>query len=133
MGERNWVIIESELSGAVDGVARYILPEEHALVLADVMMGEEGDDPPDEFDEVYESAIVEMYNQVVNSLANKLNEITGKDIELNPQQSEVLSGDEFLEQPRSKPSRLRNPRRNLKLRRMNRHRPAESNRKKLKM
>lgn len=97
LGERNWVIIESELSGVVEGIARYILPEDHALILADVMMGEEGDDPPDEFDEVYESAVVEMYNQVVNSLANKLNEITGEVIELNSPESEVLTGEEFLD------------------------------------
>lgn len=96
LGERNWVVIESELGGPVEGVARYIIPEEHALKLADVMMGQEGDEPPEEFDEVYESAIVEMYNQVVNSLANKLNEITGEDIELNPPESEVLSTEDFL-------------------------------------
>jgi flagellar motor switch protein FliN/FliY len=97
LGERNWVVIESELSGPVEGVARYILPEEQALKLADVMMGQEGDEPPEEFDEVYESAIVEMYNQVVNSLANKLNDITGEDIELNPPESNVLSTEEFLD------------------------------------
>jgi len=96
--DRDWVVIESELSGAVDGVARYILPAEHALVLADVMMGEDGEDPPEEFDEVYESAIVEMYNQVVNSLANKLNEITGQDIQLNPPESQVFAGEEFLDE-----------------------------------
>jgi len=96
LGERNWMVIRSQLGGPVEGLARYIIPEDQALILGDVMMGQEGEDPPDEFDEVYESAIVEMYNQVVNSLANKLNEITGEDIELSPPESEVLSSQEFL-------------------------------------
>lgn len=92
------VVITSELSGAVDGTARYILDEQDALVLADVMMGQEGDNPPDEFDEVYESAIVEMFNQVVNSLANQIDELVGKSLELSAPESEVVTRDELREQ-----------------------------------
>jgi flagellar motor switch protein FliN/FliY len=88
------VMITSELSGAVDGEARYLLDEDDALVLADVMMGQEGENPPDDFDEVYESAIVEMFNQVVNSLANQINDITGESIDLSAPESQVLSREE---------------------------------------
>lgn len=91
------VIITSELSGAVEGTARYLLGEQDALLLADVMMGQEGDNPPDEFDEVYESAIVEMFNQVVNSLANQINELTGETIELSAPESEVVNREDVAE------------------------------------
>ncbi|MFB6354933.1 MAG: flagellar motor switch phosphatase FliY [bacterium] len=95
--DRRWVVVRSGLGGALSGTATYLLPEDDALKLADVMMGQEGDEPPEEFDEVYESAIVEMYNQVVNSLANTMNEITGENVELEPPESEGMEAEEFLD------------------------------------
>lgn len=95
--EQKWVIVSSELSGAVSGTTRYVLPEQDALLMADVMMGQEGDEPPEEFDDVYASAIVEMYNQIANSIATKLNELTGENIELKPPESEVVSTADFQE------------------------------------
>lgn len=94
----NLVMITSELGGSVEGTARYLLDEEDALLLADVMMGQEGENPPEEFDEVYESAIVEMFNQIVNSLANQINELTGEQIELSAPESHVLTREEVQEQ-----------------------------------
>lgn len=91
------VMITSELDGAVQGTARYLLDEQDALLLADVMMGQEGDNPPEEFDEVYESAIVEMFNQVINSLANKIDELTGETIELSAPESQVVTREEVSE------------------------------------
>ncbi len=98
LDEQNWVVVTSELAGDVSGTARYVLPEDIALQLADVMMGQEGEEPPEEFDEVYQSAIVEMYNQLVNSLANKLNELTGAEIELKPPESEVVETSDFFDE-----------------------------------
>ncbi len=95
--EQRWVIVSSELSGAVSGTTRYVLPEQDALLMADVMMGQDGDEPPEELDDVYSSAIVEMYNQMANSLATKLNELTGENIELEPPESEVVSTADFQE------------------------------------
>lgn len=94
----NLVMITSELGGSVEGTARYLLDEEDALLLADVMMGQEGENPPEEFDEVYESAIVEMFNQIINSLANQINEMTGEAIELSAPESHVMTRDEVMEQ-----------------------------------
>lgn len=94
----NLVMITSELGGSIEGTARYILDEKDALLLADVMMGQEGDNPPEEFDEVYESAIVEMFNQIINSLANQINEITGEEIELSPPESHVMTREEAKEE-----------------------------------
>ncbi len=91
------VMITSEVDGALQGTARYLLDEQDALLLADLMMGQEGDNPPEEFDEVYESAIVEMFNQVVNSLANKIDELTGKTIELSAPESQVVTREEVSE------------------------------------
>ncbi len=93
----NWVVVNSDLSGAVEGTARYVLPEEVALRLAHVMMGEEDEEPPDEFDDAYQSAVVEIYNQLVNSLATTLNDLTGEEIELQPPESSVISTDELLD------------------------------------
>ncbi|MGM0380894.1 MAG: flagellar motor switch protein FliN [bacterium] len=98
LDEQNWVVVSSELAGDLSGTARYVLPENIALQMADVMMGQEGESPPEEFDDVYESAIVEMYNQLVNSLATKLNELTGAEIELKPPESEVVETSEFYDE-----------------------------------
>ncbi len=95
LDEQKWVVVSSELAGDVDGTARYVLPEDIGLQLADLMMGQEGESPPEEFDDVYESAIVEIYNQLVNSLANKLNELTGAEIELKPPESEIVETSDF--------------------------------------
>jgi flagellar motor switch protein FliN/FliY len=91
------VMITSELEGAVEGTARYLLDEQDALLLADVMMGQEGENPPEEFDEVYESAIVEMFNQVVNSIANQIDELTGQAIDLSAPESQVVTREEISE------------------------------------
>lgn len=94
--EDQWVVVTSRLGGE-EGLARYLLPQDDALLLADVMMGQEGQDPPEEFDEVYMSAIVEMFNQVVNSFADNLNQLTGVPIEMESPEGEIHTTEELLD------------------------------------
>ncbi len=92
-----WVVVTSELGGAISGTARYVLPFDVAHGIARVMMGEEADDAPEEFTEAYESAVVEIFNQLVNSLATELNNVTGEEISLEPPESSVIETGELLE------------------------------------
>jgi len=92
-----WVVVTSELGGAISGTARYVMPFDVAHGIARVMMGEEEDDAPEEFTEAYESAVVEIFNQLVNSLATELNNVTGEEISLEPPESSVIETNELLE------------------------------------
>lgn len=73
--------------GYVDGLEGsniLVIHERDALIIGNLMMGEDGKNPPSELDELYLSAVTEAMNMMMGSASTAMSELFGRIIDISP-------------------------------------------------
>lgn len=68
----------------LEGSNMLVIREKDALVIGNLMMGEDGTNPPDELDEIYLSAVTEAMNMMMGSASTSMSELFGRMIDISP-------------------------------------------------
>lgn len=66
------------------GANMLVIREQDALVIANLMMGEDGTNLPEELDELYLSAVTEAMNMMMGSASTSMSELFGRMIDISP-------------------------------------------------
>ncbi|HWR43157.1 flagellar motor switch phosphatase FliY [Sporomusa sp.] len=103
-----YLVIEVGYTHGLLGTNILAMREQDALIIADLMMGGDGTNPPSELNELYMSAVSESMNQMMGSTATSISTIFKKkvdiappkvnllDFALNPDVTNIISGDDAL-------------------------------------
>ncbi|QDR80501.1 fliN: flagellar motor switch protein FliN [Sporomusa termitida] len=103
-----YLVIEVGYTHGLLGTNILAMREQDALIIADLMMGGDGSNPPSELNELYMSAVSEAMNQMMGSTATSISTIFKKkvdiappkvnllDFALDPNVTSIISGDEAL-------------------------------------
>lgn len=78
------VIVRVEYVRGLKGTNMLIVKERDAAVIADLMMGGDGTNPPDTLDELHLSAVKEAMNQMMGSAATAMGQMFGELIDISP-------------------------------------------------
>lgn len=73
--------------GYVDGLEGsnvLVIHERDALVIGNLMMGDDGTNPPSELDDLYLSAVTEAMNMMMGSASTSMSELFGRVIDISP-------------------------------------------------
>jgi len=85
-----YLVIEVGYTQGLLGTNIIAMRERDALIIADLMMGNEGTNPPDELNELYMSAVSESMNQMMGSTATSISTIFKKKIDIAPPKVNLL-------------------------------------------
>lgn len=103
-----YLVVEVGYTVGIDGNNILAIQEQDALIIADLMMGGEGTNPPTELNELYMSAVGEAMNQMMGSVSTSLSTMFSKKIDISPPKvnlvdlatsepvSELVSNDEEI-------------------------------------
>lgn len=78
------VLIQIEYKKGFDGVNLLLIAKKDAAVIGDLMMGNDGTNPPTEMDDLFLSAVGEAMNQMMGSAATSLAGMFKKEIDIMP-------------------------------------------------
>lgn len=78
------VIVRVEYRSGLEGINLLIIKERDAAVIASLMMGESGENPPETLDELHLSAVAEAMNQMMGSSATAMSQMFGEVIDITP-------------------------------------------------
>ncbi len=79
-----YLVIEVGYTTGLEGVNLLAIKEQDALIIADLMMGGEGTNPPSELSELYMSAVSEAMNQMMGATATSMSTMFKKKIDIAP-------------------------------------------------
>lgn len=79
-----YLVIEVGYVQGVQGKNMLAIRESDALIIADLMMGHDGLNPPTELNELYMSAVTEAMNQMMGSTATSMSTVFKKKIDISP-------------------------------------------------
>jgi flagellar motor switch protein FliN/FliY len=79
-----YLVVEVGYTHGVTGTNVLAVREQDALIIADLMMGGEGTNPPTQLNELYMSAVGEAMNQMMGSVATSMSTIFKKKIDISP-------------------------------------------------
>jgi len=79
-----YLVVEVGYTVGIDGNNILAIKEQDALIIADLMMGGEGINPPTELNELYMSAVGEAMNQMMGSVSTSLSTMFSKKIDISP-------------------------------------------------
>ncbi|MDU4959898.1 MAG: flagellar motor switch phosphatase FliY [Sporomusaceae bacterium] len=79
-----YLIIEVGYVQGVSGKNLLAIRESDALIIADLMMGRDGLNPPTELNELYMSAVTEAMNQMMGSTATSMSTVFKKKVDISP-------------------------------------------------
>ncbi|WP_425061357.1 flagellar motor switch phosphatase FliY [Sporomusa carbonis] len=103
-----YLVIEVGYTQGILGTNILAMREQDALIIADLMMGGDGTNPPSELNELYMSAVSESMNQMMGSTATSISTIFKKKVDIappkvnlldfavDPNVTNVISGEEAL-------------------------------------
>ncbi|HWR07529.1 flagellar motor switch phosphatase FliY [Sporomusa sp.] len=103
-----YLVIEVGYTHGLLGTNILAMREQDALIIADLMMGGDGSNPPSELNELYMSAVSESMNQMMGSTATSISTIFKKkvdiappkvnllDFALDPNVTNIIAGDDAL-------------------------------------
>lgn len=89
--ERPCVMVEVEYISGLEGYNHLIIKETDAAVIADLMMGGDGTDPPKELEDLQVSAVGEAMNQMMGSTATSMSEVFDMRIDISPPRSVLVA------------------------------------------
>lgn len=79
------MLIQIEYKKGFEGLNILLINKDDAVVIGDLMMGNDGSNPPSELDDLYLSAVGEAMNQMMGSAATSLfGEMFKKEIDIMP-------------------------------------------------
>lgn len=89
--DRPCVLVEVEYIAGVEGRNILIVKQQDAAIIADLMMGGDGLNPPQEMDMMHMSAVGEAMNQMMGSASTSLSNIINRAVNISPPITEMLS------------------------------------------
>ncbi|SDD45930.1 hypothetical protein SPACI_026290 [Sporomusa acidovorans DSM 3132] len=85
-----YLVIEVGYTQGLLGTNILAIREQDALIIADLMMGGDGTNPPAELNELYMSAVSESMNQMMGSTATSISTIFKKKVDIAPPKVNLL-------------------------------------------
>ncbi|MBP2653108.1 MAG: fliN: flagellar motor switch protein FliN [Firmicutes bacterium] len=85
-----YLIIEVGYTVGITGSNLLAMRQEDALIIADLMMGGDGSNPPTELNELYMSAVSEAMNQMMGAVATSMSTIFKKKIDIAPPNCNIV-------------------------------------------
>ena len=87
---RPCVLVDVEYIDGVEGRNVLIVKKRDAAIIADLMMGGDGLNPPEELNELHMSAVGEAMNQMMGSASTSLSNIINRSVNISPPNTELL-------------------------------------------
>ena len=79
-----YIIVEVRFTEGINGTNLLAMKESDAAIIADLMMGNDGSNPPTGMNELYMSAVAEAMNQMMGATATSLSSIFKSRVDLAP-------------------------------------------------
>lgn len=79
-----YIIVEVRFTQGINGTNLLAMKESDAALIADLMMGNDGSNPPEGMSELYMSAVAEAMNQMMGATATSLSSIFKSRVDLAP-------------------------------------------------
>ena len=79
-----YIIVEVRFTEGIKGTNLLAMKEKDAAIIADLMMGNDGSNPPEDMSELYMSAVAEAMNQMMGATATSLSSIFKNRVDLAP-------------------------------------------------
>ncbi len=86
-----YLLVNVEYVTGISGANVLIIRDRDACVMVDLMMGGNGQSPPDELGEIHLSAISEAMNQMMGSASTALSTIIKERVEISPPTVEIVN------------------------------------------
>ena len=84
------ILVKVEYLAGLEGSNMLVIKEQDAAVIGDLMMGEDGTNPPQVLDELYLSAVTEAMNMMMGSAATAMSDLFARLIDISPPTSEKV-------------------------------------------
>jgi flagellar motor switch protein FliN/FliY len=93
-----YIIVEVRFTQGINGTNLLAMKESDAAIIADLMMGNDGSNPPVGMNELYMSAVAEAMNQMMGATATSLSSIFKSRVDLAPPKVRLidLSGNDNI-------------------------------------
>ena len=85
-----FLVVEVGYTHGVHGTNLLAIKESDALIIADLMMGNDGSNPPTELNELYMSAVGEAMNQMMGSVATSMSTMFKQKIDISPPKANLI-------------------------------------------
>lgn len=95
--EKEKVLVQIEYTKGFDGLNILLIDKKDAALIGDLMMGNDGTNPPEEFDELYLSAVGEAMNQMMGTASTSLAGMFNKEIDINAPKVSLSAVDDLKE------------------------------------
>ena len=82
------LLVNVQYLSGLQGENILVIKEKDALIIGNLMMGEDGTNPPAELDEIYLSAVSEAMNMMMGSAATAMSELFQETIDISPPTAE---------------------------------------------
>ena len=79
-----YIIVEVRFTEGINGTNLLAIKETDAAIIADLMMGNDGSNPPSDMSELYMSAVAEAMNQMMGATATSLSSVFKSRVDLAP-------------------------------------------------
>ena len=79
-----YIIVEVRFTEGINGTNLLAMKEKDEAIIADLMMGNDGSNPPEDMSELYMSAVAEAMNQMMGATATSLSSIFKNRVDLAP-------------------------------------------------
>lgn len=86
-----YLVIEVAYSAGLRGANLLVIKEQDACIIADLMMGGDGQSPPEHLNELYLSAVGEAMNQMMGSTATSMSTVFNKRVDITPPNVNVFN------------------------------------------
>lgn len=86
-----YLVIEVGYSVGLRGANLLVIKEHDACIIADLMMGGDGQTPPEHLNELYLSAVGEAMNQMMGATATSMSTIFNKKVDITPPNVNVFN------------------------------------------
>lgn len=78
------VAIEVSYTEGFSGANLFVIKQRDAAIIADLMLGGDGNAPAEEFNEIHQSAVQEAMNQMMGAAATSMSTVFSKKIDISP-------------------------------------------------
>ena len=85
-----YLVIEVAYTHGLNGTNILAIKEHEAMIIADLMMGGDGLNPPSEATELYMSAVSEAMNQMMGAISTSMSTMFSKKIDISPPKCEIV-------------------------------------------
>lgn len=97
VSKKEKVLVQIEYTKGFNGLNILLIDKKDAVLIGDLMMGNDGSNPPEEFDDLYLSAVGEAMNQMMGTASTSLAGMFEKEIDINPPKVSLSSVEDLKE------------------------------------